>query len=370
MSVRQQRYVWKGVEKTHWIADVKYRHPDGRVERVRQVPRIQTQRGAEALEREILGRLTSGATREAAPDPAPLFRDWRRDFLDTYAATNNKPSEVQSKTAIFDRHLSPAFDALRLDQITREEIEKYKARKVKAGLSAKTINNHLTALRKCLAVAHEWGKLPAIPRVQWLRTKEPDMDFFSFDELEQLLAAAGREPYRTMVLVGARTGLRVGELLGLRWCDVDRRGAKLTIRQAIVRGKVTTPKNGKPRNVPLCASALAALHAHRHLRGPLVFCNEDGAPITRNQAKGPLWIQCKRAGLREVGWHTLRHTFASHLVMRGAPLRTVQELLGHSTIKMTMRYSHLSPDAHRQAVALLDAPAAPGATEGQMGARR
>jgi len=76
---------------------------------------------------------------------------------------------------------------------------------------------------------------------------------------------------------------------------------------------------------------------------------------TRHACKWPLWGACKRAGLRNIGWHTLRHTFASHLVMRGAPLKAVQELLGHADITMTMRYSHLSADVRKDAVQLLDA---------------
>ena len=89
--------------------------------------------------------------------------------------------------------------------------------------------------------------------------------------------------------------------------------------------------------------------------------------LTENECKHPLWRTCRRAGLRIIGWHSLRHTFASHLVMRGAPLKAVQELLGHADIRMTMRYSHLSPSVRRDAVALLDTSTSSAAFGPQLG---
>jgi site-specific recombinase XerD len=76
--------------------------------------------------------------------------------------------------------------------------------------------------------------------------------------------------------------------------------------------------------------------------------------LTATECKWPLWRACKRASLRQIGWHVLRHSFASHLVMKGATLKAVQELLGHADIRMTMRYAHLSASARREAVELLD----------------
>jgi integrase len=133
----------------------------------------------------------------------------------------------------------------------------------------------------------------------------------------------------------------------------------------VARGQFGTPKSGKSREIPLSLEALRELKSHRHLRGELVFCAPDGKLRGKEECKHPLWRACKKAGLRRIGWHALRHTFASHLVMRGAPIKAVQELMGHSTIEMTMRYSHLSPDVRRDAVALLDRHGNLTATEPQ-----
>jgi integrase len=149
-------------------------------------------------------------------------------------------------------------------------------------------------------------------------------------------------------------GLRQGELLALRWSDVDLVAGRLVVRRSVWRGIPGPPKGGRSREVALSPEAVRALKAHRHLRGELVFCTDGGRMFTKNECKHPLWRACKRAGLRRIGWHVLRQTFASRLVMRGARLKAVQELLGHATIDMTMRYAHLSPHTRRDAVALLD----------------
>jgi integrase len=194
-----------------------------------------------------------------------------------------------------------------------------------------------------------------VPEVEWLKAARPDFDFLTFEEAAKLVASADDE-WRAMVLVALRTGLRQGELLALRWSDVDLKAGRLVVRQNVVRGIIGTPKSGKPREVALSNDALVALKEHRHLRGPIVLCDATGCMLKKSECKHPLWRASKRAGLRRVGWHVLRHTFASHLAMKGAPLKVVQELLGHSTIQMTMRYAHLAPEVARDAVKLLDMP--------------
>jgi hypothetical protein len=125
-----------------------------------------------------------------------------------------------------------------------------------------------------------------------------------------------------------------------------------------VRGEFKAPKSGKPREIPLNVRAKQALAASRHTRGERVFCDAAGKPFTQGVMASQLERACRLAGLRVIGWHVLRHTFASHLVMRGVPIRVVMELMGHSSIVITQRYAHLAPGVDQNAVSLLDRPSA------------
>lgn len=364
MSVRREKHRDRRTGKIvkFWRVDVKARHPDGRIIRVRRASARWTRAQALTEESRIRQSIRNATYRNKEEiQQIPTVAEFADEFVDTYAVTNNKPSEVASKRSIFRHHLVPFFGPMRLNQIGIREIERYKSQKLRQGLSPKTVNNHLTVLRRMLAVAVDWELLSHVPNVQWLRTQEPDFDFLTFEEAERLVEGAEPE-WRTMVLLGLKTGMRVGELRALRWFDIDLHAGQLMVRQAVSREVVGTPKNGRTRKIPLSDGALAALKQHRHLRGEFVFCNGDGSLLSRGRCKWPLWRACRRAGLRRLGWHVLRHSFASHLVMRGAPLKVVQELMGHATIAMTMRYAHLSPDVRRGAVQLLD-------FQGQIGAK-
>jgi integrase len=339
-----------------WRIDIVIRRGKNTVRIKRAAKGARNKGEAMEMERKLRRELESRANPSAK---APMFGEFATDFLETYARANNKPSEFESKEQILNQHLSPWFSELRLDELGDEDIEAYKAAKRKLGLSEKTVNNHLAVLGKMLRIAVEWKRTSFVPKVKLLKLPEQRFDFFGFAEAERLAQHAGA--WSEMIVVALNTGMRVGELLGLRHSDVF--ADKVMVRQSIVRGKVTTPKSHKPREIPLNNRARAALRelrvvgaepSERLFRGPA------GVELTRGGCKRPLWSACKRAGLRRVGWHVLRHTFASHLVMRCVPIKTVQELLGHSDIRMTMRYAHLSPDVKIDAVRELDKPARRG----------
>jgi integrase len=186
------------------------------------------------------------------------------------------------------------------------KIEAYKADKLTAGLAKKTINNHLTVLRKLLSTAVEWRLLSLVPPIKWLKAPASEFDFLTFEEADRLIAGAEDE-WRAMIIIALRTGLRHGELIGLRWIDVDLDAGRLVVRQAVSEREIGTPKNGRTREVPLCKQALEALR-DRARNGQYVFCAPDGTMLAHAQTRWPLKRALKNAGLRHIGWHSLRHS--------------------------------------------------------------
>ena len=135
-----------------------------------------------------------------------------------------------------------------------------------------------------------------VPRFKVLRTPKSAFDFLDFEEADRLVEAADPE-WSAAIIVALKTGLRIGELVGLQWNDQDLPRGKLHVRRTIYRGVVGLPKGGTERTVDLPPSAVAALKAHRHLKGPYVFCEEDGAPFPDHRRRWPLARALKRAGI-------------------------------------------------------------------------
>jgi integrase len=146
-------------------------------------------------------------------------------------------------------------------------------------------------------------------------------------------------------------------MIALEWRDVDLGKRQICVQRSDWNGQVTTPKGGRLRYVPLTIRLAAALRDHRHLRSPNVLC-QDGQPLTRQMVQYRVLRASGRAKLTQDGVHILRHTFCSHMAMRGAPPRAIQELAGHRELGMTQRYMHLSPAALDSAIRLLDQPLA------------
>jgi integrase len=363
MSVRREKRKdpETGADREFYMIDFTYQHPDGRKERVRKVAPIQNKRAAERHEQELRQALHEGRYGKeqevTPPEPKtmPTVAEFAEEFLNTYVLVNNKPSEQAAKRSIFTHHIVPALGRLPLDRVGYE-VEPFKAVLKKKDLGAKRINNILAVVSKMLNYALERGVIERGGKVRLLKLPPSKYDFLDLDEYGRLLQAAASDSlWSTAILCAGEAGLRMGEIIALEWADLDFPAGHLTVERSDWLGLVGTTKGGRARTVPMTERLKGALEELRHhRRGPRVFTTKDGKPITRNHMKTPLWQACRQAGLREIGWHALRHTFCSHLALQGAVPKAIQELAGHTAMAVTMRYMHLAPAALRDAIALLD----------------
>jgi len=199
---------------------------------------------------------------------------------------------------------------------------------------------------------------------------KPEIRPLSREEVRIFLDASGTHASREypLFLCAVRTGMRLGELLGLQWGDIDFHGRFIDVRRNRVAGRTTTPKNGKTRRIDMSAqltetfrALLTARKAEALRRGwkevpEWVFCNEEGGPLDGDNLRHRVFYRVlAKAGLRRVRFHDLRHTFASLLIQNGESLAYVKDQLGHSSIQVTVDiYGHLIPGANRAAVDRLD----------------
>jgi integrase len=184
----------------------------------------------------------------------------------------------------------------------------------------------------------EWDVIERVPcTIRLVRAPKPSMGFYDFDEYERLLDAAKvlGPTAHLVALLGGEAGLRCGEIIGLEWSDVDLVKRQMCIQRSEWRGHVTVPKGGRLRYVPMTSRLASAVRDHRHLRSPRVLCLDDGSPLTQDIVGEHVRKAGRQAGGPASGAHRLRHTFCSHLAMRGAPARAIQELAGHQDLTTT-----------------------------------
>jgi len=288
----------------------------------------------------------------------PTLAEFTDRFLDGYARANRqKPSGIAAKETILNVHLVPLLGTKGLDAITSEDVQRLKHHL--RDRAPKTVNNVLTVLNMLLKKAVEWDVIDRMPcTIRLLPIPKPSAGFYDFDEYEQLVdAATSTNPNATLiVLLGGDAGLRCGEMMALEWRDVDLGKRQLCVQRSEWKGHVTVPKGGRLRYVPMTVRLATALRDHRHLRSARVLCRRDGSSLSADVVKHHVERAARRAQLTTNGVHRLRHTFCSHLAMRGAPARAIQELAGHQDLTTTQRYMHLSPAAIEGAIRLLDHP--------------
>lgn len=315
-----------------------------------------TQAGAKAYEALLRQRLAHGESIDA-PSKAKVktFEEFAKEWFDTYVKTNNKPSEQESKEGILRVHLFPWFGKTLLFQIATQQVERFKSAKQSEGLSPKSINNYLTVLGTCLRHAKDWGNLDELPTIKRLKYEPPEPMVLSGNEIQAILSDNKESLINAMVLVALKTGMRFGELCGLQWSDVDLQHGLITVSHSLVDGHLSTPKSGKARHIWMAPSLKIWFEEH-HKSDGYVFQDKKGHPIRYSRARHALRRICRRAGIRPIGWHCLRHTFATTMLEKGISLSVVRDFLGHSNVEMTERYAHVLPSMMKEAADILDHP--------------
>jgi integrase len=279
------------------------------------------------------------------------FADAAAEFLRyTEHDRGCKPSTLRDYRSNLEAHLLPAFGDRGLESVTPAEIDAWRASL--PGLSPRTKNKLLVVMHGVFRRAqHVWG-LPTNPVAsveKYRQRSSGDIVVFSPEEVMALVRAAGSEKDAAIFLTAAFTGLRRGELLALRWRDVDFAGSVVRVRASYAGGELTTPKSGKVRSVPLApevARALAEIGQRRDWTSDddLVFPGEGGDYLDGSALRRRYAAAVRRAGLRPLRFHDLRHTFGTRMIAK-ADIRRVQEWMGHADVQTTMRYLHYAPRA-------------------------
>jgi integrase len=358
-----------------WYA--KYRLPDGRQvqkkigpawsDRGRPPGGYYTRRTAEAWLRDVLDDARRGPL-AGMPRSGATFADAAAEWLRFVEQDRErKPSTLRDYRAAVQSRLLPAFGPMAIEEITTERVEQWRASL--GDLSNRSKNKLLIILHGIFRRAQTVFGLAVNPlaRVEkHPQSRSGDVEVFSPEEVWALVRAAASERDGTLFLTGAFTGLRRGELLALHWRDVDFAGSTIRVRASYAGGQLTTPKSGKVRAVPMApdvGSSLARLGQREHWTGAddLVFPGEAGGYLDGSALSRRYKAALARAGLRQLRFHDLRHTFGTRMIAK-ADIRRVQEWMGHADIQTTMKYLHYAPreeDARlvAEAFALASAPA-------------
>lgn len=267
------------------------------------------------------------------PKREMLFREMAKLFIKEHSKVNKRSwkTDEQRMTVLVEQ-----FGDKTLSQINRQDVERFRSVLAKE-LSPATVNRYMALLKTLYNKAIEWDKVKVNPVTRIKQFSETNRIRYLTEEEEQKLSDAFPQNYWPWVEIALNTGMRRGEQFGLQWKHIDFQTSIITIPRA---------KNGELRHIPMNDRVIAILQGlPSRLKSTWVFTSSNGetAMDADNFVRRVFKPALTKAGIGDFRWHDLRHTFASRLVMAGEDIRTVQELMGHKNITMTMRYSHLSP---------------------------
>lgn len=373
-------HVRKRGEKWYVVFDLE-RGPDGRRRQKWQgLEGATTKRQAEEKARDVLHDVDKGIYVEATD---LSVKDYLEQWLNDMKATELSQRSFEVYRYHINRHLVPELGHIPLAKLNPMQIQAFVARSLRQGgvrklgraLSPKTVSGSLMVLHNALEKAVEWQMLNRNPAdaVKPPRVTPSEVDVLSEEETAQIVAAARGTTLYVPVLLAIGTGMRRGEILALRWRDVDLDAGRIHVLRAFEQTNRTTnvkePKTRAGRRaITLPEFVIGELRRHKvdqkdrrakmgamYHDHDLVCDRGDGELLKPTTLSGQFYRMVRKYGLPHIRFHALRHGHASHLLRAGVPMKVVSERLGHSSIGITMdRYSHVLPGMQEEAAEKLD----------------
>jgi len=348
----------------------------------RKVRKAENQKEAEKIAREInetiraekAGVLREDFSLKVAKDRV-TFEDFSKTWLEGHVETNLKWNSRRYYADMLKR-IPASIGRRSLDEIGREDLRKLTSKLLADGLSRSTVAGLLRTVSAIYNASVEDGVYsganPALRPARLLRVAEEpgEVDCLDRKEAEHLLSMAKEHfgEHYPVIFAALRTAARQGELIALRWEDIDSHGGFLTIKQTAANGEVSSPKNGKTRKIPMTPQLVALLKEHRRRASeaalaagksvsPWVFPSPTGGLMDPSKLRREFAAALTKAGLRAVTFHSLRHTCLTMMAEAGVAMPVLQKIAGHSSITVTARYYlHVQAENHRGAVEVLDSP--------------
>ncbi len=323
--------------------------------------------------------------------PRQTLAQFLTDWLENSQRQSVRPRTYERYEELVRLHIAPALGRYELQKLSAQHLQAFYAKKAEEGLSATTINHFHNVLHKALDTAVKWNLVArnVCDLVSPPRRKRYEVHPLTLEQVHKLLAVVEGHEMEALFRLALATGLRRGELMGLKWQDINLDAGVLQVRRILSRVPSKMPGKGyveaepktqkSRRSVVIAPFALEALKQHRERQreaeitaGPLwqdhdfVFCTSIGTHLnpTRDMLD-QLKVLLKKAGLPDIRFHDLRHSAATLLLSVGVHPKVVQEILGHSQISITMDvYSHVLPGMQQEAMSRLNDALREGTTSG------
>jgi integrase len=298
----------------------------------------------------VKGEIAEGKWFERLPGEDNTFEELMEKYMEDHSARNKAP-RTHERDKSLKKHLVGFFGNFPLAEITPRLIADYKSRRREEGAAPQTINNETSLMSHAfnLAIKHwEWVKENPVKKVSKEKVNNMIERWLTLEE-EQKLLASSPIWLKEIIIFAINTGLRLSEVLDLKWSRVD-----------LIRRTITILEEQKNRGrdtLPLSEGALAVLKERARVRRSetdLVFFTGNATRIGSRNVERAFYSALKKSGIVPLRFHDLRHTFATRLVQAGVDLYTVQKLGRWKTISMVMRYAHHYPESLRSGVEVLD----------------